>query len=83
MCCMNYFRKSYHYEIKRKNTVEAGMQAIDDNVIRRRKDEICSRITKARIQALILFETYCFPAVSKSKGNRLSLMLYLSCFSCV
>jgi len=41
MCCLNYFRKSYHYEIKRKNTVEAGMQAIDDNIIRRKKDEIC------------------------------------------
>jgi hypothetical protein len=41
MCYIDYFRKSYHYEIKRKNTVEAGMQATDDNIIRHRKDAIC------------------------------------------
>ena len=40
ICYINYFRKSYRYEIKRKNTVEAGMQATDNNIIRRRKDAI-------------------------------------------
>jgi len=38
---IKYFRKSYCYEMKRKSTVEAGMQATEDKIIRRRKDAIC------------------------------------------
>jgi hypothetical protein len=54
-----------------------------DNIIRRRKDAICMP-NKARIQTLLIFNTYCFSTATMVTRTRLHVTLskFCDCFLC-